>query len=35
MKRLILSLSALMIFAGYGMAGNEKTIANLKAAYKG
>jgi rubrerythrin len=35
MKKTLLSLVALLIFAGYGNAGNEKTIANLKAAYKG
>jgi rubrerythrin len=35
MKRTILLSIALCLFAGYGMCGNEKTIANLKAAFKG
>jgi rubrerythrin len=35
MKKTIISTFALLIFAGYGMAGNEKTVANLKDAFKG
>jgi len=35
MKRTLLSVIAIVVFAGYGMPANEKTIANLKSAYKG
>jgi rubrerythrin len=35
MKKTMLSILALCLIAGYGMAGNEKTVANLKAAFKG
>jgi rubrerythrin len=35
MKKSILATVVLCLFAGYGMGGNETTIANLKAAFKG
>jgi len=35
MKKITLSILAICLLAGYGMGGNEKTITNLKAAYKG
>jgi rubrerythrin len=35
MKRITLSILAICLLAVYGMGGNEKTIANLKAAFKG
>jgi rubrerythrin len=35
MKRVFLPIIALVFLSGFSMAGNEKTVANLKAAYKG
>lgn len=35
MKKSVLSILVLCLLAGYSMGGNEKTIANLKDAYKG